>query len=351
MDKIEALTIEEAEAKGWDIETQEIVDPGGYVTESQLAEELNAYAKKNDLDSFITDSDLTDYAKGSDVEKTYAKKTDLNGFVTDSDLTEYAKESDVENTYAKKTDLNGFVTSEQLKAFLEAALANVLRFDASNNITLRDGSKILAQTQNGVDIEGNPIYVSRELIGLNRYVDGDGNTFYQSELGNKHVQTVINTTNRVNVDKENGSDILAYTSELGEGGGDSKNITSISRQLAVGDVVSLPVGDLALKFTASSATNLLFSMALSDSYPESFATVNYTQRVSGSSYIAPAANMYASLTPSSTVDVTTLTFSNVRFHEYWIKWDGKTYYLVFGSHSLNIYGFWAMLYKPANVTP
>ena len=56
-------------------------DPGDYVTHEELSEELNGYAKTEDIpdvSNFVTEEDLSDYAKKSDIP-------DVSGYVTEAE--------------------------------------------------------------------------------------------------------------------------------------------------------------------------------------------------------------------------------------------------------------------------
>lgn len=108
------------------------------------------------------------------------------------------------------------VTREEFNAALlriKALEDNALQFDTDNNVTLRDGSKILGLTETG---NGTGSFVSREILGLNKYSAGTDEQFYQVEVGNMHVQTTLNTANVVNVDTEHGREYVQYVSNGGK---------------------------------------------------------------------------------------------------------------------------------------
>ena len=104
-------------------------DLNDYVT----VETLTFYAKRSELDNYVKTSALNDYAKKSDLNdyaktsllESYAKKSELNEYAKKIDLNDYAKTSLLEsyakistlNEYAKKSDLNDYVKTSALSAY------------------------------------------------------------------------------------------------------------------------------------------------------------------------------------------------------------------------------------------
>ena len=96
--------------------------------------DMAEYAKKSDipesanLEGYVKNEVLNDYAKTADVEQTYAKKDELP---TEVDLSDYAKKSDLDgfattakmndtlNVYAKTSDVSGgYVTKEEFENYV-----------------------------------------------------------------------------------------------------------------------------------------------------------------------------------------------------------------------------------------
>lgn len=229
------------------------------------------------------------------------------------------------------------VTYEDLGNILlriEALEKNALQFDSDNNVTLRDGSKILARTQtNAIDSEV-PTYISRELIGMNKYTkDGQGNPldtnlyplgfFYASELGNMHVGTTLNTADRVAVDTEHGREYVQYASN----GGKSVQEFDLSWDGTTPRTVNVTLGDLNILATRLNDTEV----GMTVNSPGNI-SLPITRRASGPSVTDEWRKTIVSTSIGTILDrVNIATYKTV---EYWVKYAGVRYYIVAGSDEI-----------------
>lgn len=103
-----------------------------YVNNSQLTTKLADYVLETELDGlvegegYLKETDLGDYAKTADVDKTYAKKSELpTDYLTDEDLEDYAKSSEVATQIQEATNkigkVRGTATKSQLATLSETA--------------------------------------------------------------------------------------------------------------------------------------------------------------------------------------------------------------------------------------
>lgn len=72
--------------------------------------DLTAYAKKVDLEGFLTAEDLADYATKAEVARDYATKTALSEAI-----------AALAETYATKAELTNYATNETLKSYATKA--------------------------------------------------------------------------------------------------------------------------------------------------------------------------------------------------------------------------------------
>ena len=96
----------------------------------------------------------------AEIEATYAKKTDLDTLATKTELNDYLSKTDAETTYAKKTDLNSF------------GLKNIKHIVTEGNSN--SPQKITELTVAGVDKKPQQISLNGTVLNPDRYTFQDG---------------------------------------------------------------------------------------------------------------------------------------------------------------------------------
>lgn len=152
-----------------------------YVNNSQLTTKLADYVLESELDElvegegYLKDSDLGDYAKTAEIDKTYAKKSELpTDYLTDEDLEDYAKSSDVATQIQEATNkigkVRGTATKSQLATLAETANNQDIYVitDDDNHLYMFVGKGVAGADANGfvdlgthVDLSG---YVQNDTL-------------------------------------------------------------------------------------------------------------------------------------------------------------------------------------------
>lgn len=216
---------------------------------------------------------------------------------------------------------SGGVTRAEFEAALSriSALENsTLKFDSSNNVILRDGTKILGLTETG---NGTGNFVSREILGLNKYKEGTDEQFYQVEVGNMHVQTTLNTANIVNVDTEHGREYVQYVSN----GGKQVITGDLSWDGANPKTVPITIDDITILVTRLNDTEVGATINSSGNID-----LPITRRLTPSSSLDAIWRKTIHSTSIGTV-LDIVSIGTYVLAEYWITYKDRKYYVVVGS--------------------
>ena len=140
----------------------------------------NTYATKESLNDYARTSDLSDYAKSSDISDMLTKTEAGNTYATKNELGSYAKSSDVADTYATKASLNDYAKTSDISDMLT-------KTEAGNTYATKDSLNGYAKSddvysKNDIDTKLGGYVTSDNLdIKLGSYVKSDDLT---TTLGN-----------------------------------------------------------------------------------------------------------------------------------------------------------------------
>lgn len=294
---IEAFDKEELEAKGWEVDEQQL--PSDYVTHEELTETLEDYALKTEI-------------------------PDVSQYITNSELTTILE------SYVPLSSYNALVSRvAALESSLSALQQNALVFDSADNVVLREGTKILATVDDGS---------THEILGLNIYNRDTAEQFYACEVGNMHYNTTLNTKDDIAVDTEHGREYVQYVSNGGKAvyRGDLSE-TNSNVQLTLDDILVS-----ASRVDATTISVLLTS-------PTSTVSIPITRRVSGASTIDTWRQRFNVATTGTIID--TITIGTYLMAEYWVTYHDAQYYVVAGSDDNDLSTAWIEIYEGFAVDP
>lgn len=366
MDKIEPYTKDEAIEADWSVETSFTPDPVyatvEYVDEriEELQTEIGTLDAKvdtnrRDVDNKFDEQDtkiqgvqenLDDYKEEANEEmsslydRINSVNNELNGKI-DTDIQELdGKLSDqistLDTTLSNQIETNAKAINDlgesinvelhsfndrliaqetnmlSLRARVEALEQNALQFDGSDNVVLRDGSKIIAPT-----IESDGSMPTHEILGLNRYENPDGTHFYQTEVGNMHIQTTLNTKEVINVDTEDGTEVVQYVSR-----GSKAVYTGDLSQ--TGSQINFALGNINISVSRIDSTTV-GAIIRSDEV----LSIPTTRRLSGAASEDTWRKTIVSMSTGSIFD--SINVGSYLLIEYWITLGNAKYYIVAGS--------------------
>ena len=211
-----------------------------YATKEYVDDAVSA-ATGTDLSAYAKKTDLNDYLTTSDAESTYAKKTDLDDYLTTSDASStYATKDYVDAGYAKKTDLNNYLTTSDAsttyatKEYVDNAVSGTTGSDLSNYATLTGKETLTNKTLK------NPILK-------------DNTTDYQLTVPTLTKNTTIASTDYV-ADQISDYSIAENATGINTGSVNTYSDGKISGTLTVDELPALALRCYHVSFTARTAS-------------------------------------------------------------------------------------------------
>ena len=121
--------------------------------DARIAEELEPYAKTEELGVFATKEELTPLARRDELS-VYAKKDDLSIYAKRTELDLYATKSDI-SVFARRTDLDAYATKAQLASYVTSEYLNTIIATLRAEMSTTPTVKTITITLNAADwIEG-----------------------------------------------------------------------------------------------------------------------------------------------------------------------------------------------------